>query len=166
MRRHPHVFGSDEERATGKVDGSWEQIKEQERSADPTIVRLPGLPGLCQPSNGRKSWANGRDASALTGRTARASTRRFTRSWGSSKTPWAPAKPHMEDELGDVLFAVVNLARHLDIDPEKALTGANYKFERRFRAMEAEIAAAGLKMSKMSLEALDQRWRKAKKDVG
>ena len=53
-----------------------------------------------------------------------------------------------------------------EIDPENALTGANYKFERRFRAMEADIAAEGLDFRKMSLESLDQRWRKAKGQVG
>ncbi len=72
----------------------------------------------------------------------------------------------IEEELGDLLFAVVNLARHLDVDPESALTAANHKFERRFREMEAGIGAAGLKIANLDLEALDQRWRKAKKDVG
>ena len=73
---------------------------------------------------------------------------------------------NIEEEFGDLLFAVVNLARHLDIDPENALTGANYKFERRFRAMEADIDAEGLEFRKMSLETLDQHWRKAKLRVG
>ena len=72
----------------------------------------------------------------------------------------------VEDELGDLLFAVVNLARHLDVDPEKALTCANYKFERRFRAMEADLDEEGLEMRRMTLESLDQRWRQAKKRVG
>ena len=62
--------------------------------------------------------------------------------------------------------AVVNLARHLDIDPENALTSANSKFERRFRSMEADIAAEGLDFRKMTLESLDQHWRKAKRRVG
>ena len=65
-----------------------------------------------------------------------------------------------------MLFAVVNLARHLDVDPEKALTGANHKFERRFRDLEADIESEGLDIGKMTLESLDMRWRKAKKNVG
>jgi ATP diphosphatase len=65
-----------------------------------------------------------------------------------------------------LLFAVVNLARHHDVDPEKALKVANAKFERRFRAMEAEIAPSGATMRKMTLESLEQQWRKAKKTVG
>ena len=72
----------------------------------------------------------------------------------------------IEEEFGDVLFAVVNLARHLDIDPEKALTGANRKFERRFRDMEREIDANGKRMSDFNLETLGKYWRAAKKPVG
>ena len=72
----------------------------------------------------------------------------------------------IEEEFGDVLFAVVNLARHLDIDPEKALTGANRKFERRFRDMEREINANGKRMSDFNLETLGKYWRAAKKPVG
>ncbi|MBT8067905.1 MAG: nucleoside triphosphate pyrophosphohydrolase, partial [Gammaproteobacteria bacterium] len=72
----------------------------------------------------------------------------------------------VEDELGDMLFAVVNLARHLDVDPEKALSGANSKFEQRFRDMEQEIAQKGSSIKDFSLETLDQEWRAAKKRVG
>ena len=72
----------------------------------------------------------------------------------------------IEEEFGDVLFAVVNLARHLDVDPEKALTGANYKFERRFRDMEADIKGSGKQLKDYNLETLDKFWRKAKTRVG
>ncbi len=167
LRRHPHVFGSDEERATGKVDGSWEQIKEQERSADPDDSALAGvtraLPALKRAQKlGKRAGRVGFDWPERKG-----VNDKIREELGELEDAVGTRDAdHMEEELGDVLFAVVNLARHLDIDPEKALTGANYKFERRFRAMEAEIAAADLQISKMSLEALDQRWRKAKKDVG
>jgi ATP diphosphatase len=72
----------------------------------------------------------------------------------------------MEEELGDLVFAVVNLARHLDIDPEKALTSANRKFERRFRDMEGEITGSGKRLKDYKLTALDKFWRNAKKRVG
>ena len=167
VRRHPHVFGSDEERATGKVDGSWEEIKEQERSADADDSALAGvaraLPALKRAQKlGKRAGRVGFDWPDRKGVNAK-----IHEELGELEDAVGTREAsEMEDELGDVLFAVVNLARHLDIDPEKALTGANYKFERRFRAMESEIAAEGLKMNKMSLEVLDQRWRKAKKDVG
>ena len=69
----------------------------------------------------------------------------------------------MEEEFGDMLFAVVNMARHLDIDPEKALTGANYKFERRFRDMEGEIVSSGKRFRDFNIATLDKFWRAAKK---
>jgi ATP diphosphatase len=72
----------------------------------------------------------------------------------------------IEEEFGDLLFAVVNLARHLDVDPEKVLTSANYKFERRFRDMESAVRDDGKALNDQSLESLDKEWRAAKKRVG
>ena len=66
----------------------------------------------------------------------------------------------------DVLFAVVNLARHLKVDPEKALGSANRKFERRFRDMESAITESGTPLIKHTLESLEKQWRAAKKRVG
>jgi uncharacterized protein YabN with tetrapyrrole methylase and pyrophosphatase domain len=68
----------------------------------------------------------------------------------------------MQDELGDVLFAVVNLARHLEIDPEVALRGTNAKFERRFRFIEQSLLKEGKSPETSSLEEMDALWREAK----
>jgi len=73
---------------------------------------------------------------------------------------------NIEDEFGDLLFAVVNLARHLGVDPEKALASANYKFERRFRDMESSVAARGKGLAEYSLDSMEREWRAAKKRVG
>ncbi len=72
----------------------------------------------------------------------------------------------IEEEFGDLLFAIVNLARHLDVDPEKALTRANVKFENRFREMERRIVGDGKALTDFSLESLDKEWRAAKRRVG
>ena len=72
----------------------------------------------------------------------------------------------VEEEFGDLLFAVVNLARHLAVDPEKVLAAANFKFERRFRDMEQAIAADNREFAEQSLEALEQEWRAAKERMG
>lgn len=167
IRRHPHVFGSDEERATGQVEGSWEEIKAQERSSDPDDSALAGiaraLPALKRAQKlGKRAARVGFDWPDRRG-----VHQKISEEMGELEDAVGTRdESQIEDELGDVLFATVNLARHLDVDPEKALTRANVKFERRFRAMEADIEAEGLKIGKMSLEALDQSWRKAKKHVG
>ena len=68
----------------------------------------------------------------------------------------------IEDELGDVLFSIVNLARHLKVDPELALTRANHKFEARFREMEQSLQAAGVSLADMSIDELESAWQEAK----
>ena len=69
----------------------------------------------------------------------------------------------VEEEFGDLLFAIVNLARHLDVDAEKALMSANRKFERRFADMETAIRDAGQRFRDHNLESLDREWRAAKR---
>ena len=68
------------------------------------------------------------------------------------------------DELGDLLFAVVNLARKLAVDPEQALRSANRKFERRFRGVEARLDAAGKPVAEASLDEMEAEWQRVKAD--
>ena len=74
----------------------------------------------------------------------------------------ARSRADINEEFGDMLFAVVNLARHLEVDPESALTAANYKFEERFRNMEQAIIDNGKKLAELTLESLEKEWRAAK----
>jgi ATP diphosphatase len=76
----------------------------------------------------------------------------------------APKRDAVEDELGDLFFAIVNLARRLELDPEAALRRTNRKFESRFRAMEAMLAAGGKHMKDMPLEELERLWVRAKEN--
>ena len=167
LRRHPHVFGSEEERAAGKVDGSWEEIKEQERAESDDDSALAGvaraLPALKRAEKlGQRAGHVGFDWPDRAGVRDKIHEE-LDELEGAVGTREAG---RVEEEFGDLLFAVVNLARHLDVDPEKALTCANFKFERRFRDMEAAIAAEGESVSKLSLETLDKYWREAKRRVG
>ncbi len=167
LRRHPHVFGDEEQRESRGVRGRWEEIKEEERAEHEDQSALAGvakaLPAL------KRSQKLGKRAA------------RVGFDWPD--TGGVRDKIHeeldelqdaigirdaqeIESEMGDLLFAVVNLARHLDVDPEKALTSANYKFERRFRAMEGAINEDGGKLQGMSLAAMEQAWARAKKEVG
>ena len=167
IRRHPHVFGSPSEREAGKVDGSWEEIKELERSQGDDPSEMAGvaraLPALKRAQKlGKRAGRVGFDWPDRQGVHAKIQEELVELEEAAGTRDTAS----IEEEFGDMLFAVVNLARHLDVDPEKALSGANSKFERRFRDMEAVIAENGKRIKDFSLETLDQEWRAAKKRVG
>ena len=167
IRRHPHVFGSDEQRANGKVDGSWEEIKELERASSDDRSALAGvataLPALKRAQKlGKRAARVGFDWPDRRGVSAKIHEELDE----LEQVIGTRDKAAVSDEFGDLLFAVVNLARHLDIDPEQALTGANAKFERRFRDMEATILENGSDIQAVSLASLDREWRAAKKRVG
>lgn len=156
-RRHPHIFGDD---AAGGHH-QWERIKEAERAAkgkaDAPIGALDGvaigLPALLR-------------AEKLQNRAARTGF-----DWPDASGPRAKVIEEIaeidaasaverEEEVGDLLFSVVNWARHLNVDPEAALRSANAKFEARFKAMEAD---AGDGFSSLSLDAMESLWQAAKR---
>lgn len=167
IRRHPHVFGNAAELENGKVDGSWEDIKELERIVGEDSSALAGvakaLPALKRAQKlGKRAGRVGFDWPDRRGVQEKIHEELAELEEAVGNRDAAG----IEEEFGDLLFAVVNLSRHLDIDPEKALTFANYKFERRFRDMETGIAENGQRIKDFSLESLDREWRAAKKRVG
>ena len=129
LRRHPHVFGSDDERAAGAVKGSWERIKAEEREAKSDNSAMAGvataLPALKRAQKlGKRAGLVGFDWPDRKG--VRAKIHEELDELEAAVGTRSQA--NIEEEFGDMLFAIVNLARHLDVDPEKALTCANYKF--------------------------------------
>ena len=166
LRRHPHVFGDEAQRAARSVRGRWEEIKEQERAGSADGSALAGvakaLPALMRARKlGSRAARVGFDWPDRRG-----VSRKIQEELNEvDEAAMAGDADSVEDEVGDLLFAVVNLARHLNVDPEKALTGANYKFERRFRAVEQAIADAGLEIRELDLEALEAYWVNAKKNT-
>jgi len=164
VRRHPHVFGSPEERAAGKVDGSWEAIKAEERAGRGDESALGGvpraLPALKRAQKlGKRAATVGFDWPDSNGVLEKIHEElEELHEVSGSRNP-----ARVEEELGDLLFSVVNLARHLDVDAEKALSAANRKFERRFRAMEKDVAAEGRRFRDLSLADMEVRWRAAKR---
>ena len=166
-RRHPHVFGSDADRAAGIKDGSWEQIKAAERSdsRDKSVMSgiAKALPALMRAEKlGKRASDVGFDWPDREG--VREKILEELSELEAAVGTRAPES--IEEEFGDVLFAIVNMARHLKIDPEKALTGANAKFERRFRDMETDLGGTGKRLRDFNIETLDKLWRKAKGRVG
>ena len=164
IRRHPHVFGDATVADAEAQTGAWERQKAEERA--------------------RKAAAEGRTASALEGVSAALPALmrsvKLQRRAARVGFDWPEIGPvlakieeeigelreevaagdadRLEDEMGDVLFAVVNLARHLGVDPETALRRSNAKFERRFRGVEDRLAAQGLTPDEAGLDAMEAIW--------
>lgn len=151
-RRHPHIFGD----AANGGHHLWEQIKAEERAAKPDSSALAGvalgLPALLRAEKLQKRAARiGFDWPDASGARAKIDE--------EVAEVEAAAADEIEGEIGDLLFAVVNWARHKGIDPEAALRSANAKFERRFRSMED---AAGDAFAGLSLDAKEELWAAAK----
>jgi MazG family protein len=164
LRRHPHVFGSDAERAAGPAEGSWERIKAEERRDSDEDGVLTGvaksLPALKRAQKlGKRAAGVGFDWPDRGG--VRDKIAEELEELEEAVGTRDPAQ--VEEEFGDLLFAIVNLARHLDVDAEKALMSANRKFERRFADMETAIRDAGQRFRDHNLESLDREWRAAKR---
>ncbi|MDH5321851.1 MAG: nucleoside triphosphate pyrophosphohydrolase [Gammaproteobacteria bacterium] len=162
-RRHPHVFGTVSERDARQVAANWEQIKADERAE---LVDKSALAGVARalPALKRAQKLGNRAASVGFDWPDRLGVdEKIREELGELEVAVGSRdRAAIDEEFGDLLFAVVNLARHLQVDPEAALTAANYKFERRFRAMEQNILRRGKQLSELTLESLDQEWRAAK----
>jgi len=156
VRRHPHVFGDVEVEDAAQVKANWEQIKEAERG-EPRQSALDGvpvgMPGLERAAKIQRRAADvGFDWSEVP-----PVLDKLLEEVGELKEVLGDGV-RVPEELGDVLFTVVNLARHLNVDSELALRGAIERFISRFQAMEAMGPLKGL-----SLEEMDGRWEQAKR---
>jgi MazG family protein len=170
VSRHPHVFADHEAATAEDVKVTWETRKEAERVAKAgtdggTLSALDGvtaaLPALLRAEKLQKRAARvGFDWPEL-GQVFDKLAEELAEIREVIDQGGDPDR--LEDEVGDLLFVVANLARHLKVDPESALRRANAKFERRFRAIEARLAAAGDKAEAQSLEALEELWQETKR---
>jgi MazG family protein len=160
VRRHPHVFADVAIADADAQTVAWEETKAKERAAGGAASVLDGvgvaLPALTRAEKLQKRAArigfDWPDAPPVFDKIAEELDELRTEIAAGA----VPAR--VEDELGDVLFAVVNLARHLHIDPEQALRAASRKFERRFRAMEAATPS----LKSQSLDELEAAWQRVK----
>ena len=171
IRRHPHVFGDAEARSAGAVKGFWERIKAKEQSekqekagATDTSV-LDGvptaLPALMRAVKLQKKASRvGFDWAA-----AGPVLDKIEEEIAELRDEMATGpKQAVEEELGDLMFAVANLARQLGVEPEAALQAANAKFSRRFKAVEGKLSAAGKTPEESSLGAMDALWDEVKRE--
>lgn len=170
VRRHPHVFpngqldGSDSQTvAVETVNANWEAIKQQERDAKAqqgVLADVPvSLPGLSRAAKLQKRAARvGFDWPDISG-----VLDKIEEEIGELREALEQDdEAHAREELGDLLFAQVNLARHLKADPEQALRNTNAKFERRFNYVEQQVQAGDQDWEQLSLDTLDHWWDEAK----
>jgi len=162
IRRHPHVFGTANADDSGAVLKQWEQIKRQEKGEGASIMDgLPmALPSLMRAQNAQKKAARvGFDWDE-----AAPVIEKIEEELEEVRVEIAKGDQEaLEQEIGDLLFSVVNLSRKLHIDAETALTGATRKFVGRFREVEKQIATTGRKFEEASVEEMNTLWEEAKK---
>jgi tetrapyrrole methylase family protein/MazG family protein len=160
VNRHPHVFGTVEASTAGQVMRNWEQIKQAEKGRSSVMDGIPGhLPSLLYTHKvQRKAASVGFDWDDVAG-----AWPKLAEEIGELEGAVALGRPAaVEDELGDVLFAVVNVARHLGVDPEAALRSAAAKFRERFMALERLAGARGRSLRELDLQGLDALWEEVK----
>lgn len=165
LRRHPHVFGDVVVSHAGEVTANWEEIKKAEKSAKGQLPPVSsaldgvpqGLPALAQAlAISKKAVRVGFEWPDVDGVLDKITEE-------AREVAEAVDSAHLESEIGDLLFSVVNLARWHGIDPESALRATNARFVRRFKKMEALVRAKAQTLSQLTIDDLDALWEEAKR---
>lgn len=161
IRRHPHVFGDKKAKGSSDAKQNWERMKHVEKKRESRLDGVPNaLPALTRSHRlQQKASYAGFDWSQI------------DEVWKKLDEEIIELKnahdqgniEEIKEEIGDVLFSVVNLARHLDIPAEDMLRKANRKFVRRFTKVEEELEAKGKKLEDSTLEEMDEVWERVKK---
>lgn len=168
ISRHPHVFGDETASDAAEVRRVWGRRKQAERGA--SVSALDGvpasLPALLQSYRMTQKAADlGFDWPRVEGVLAK-----FEEELGELREalaePEESRRERLRAELGDLLFTAANLARHLEVDPDAALAGANRRFRDRFGHMESSLEGGERPMAELSLDELDDLWEQAKNRVG
>ncbi|MBJ6131590.1 nucleoside triphosphate pyrophosphohydrolase [Ochrobactrum sp. Q0168] len=176
IRRHPHVFGDEDARRVGMAKGSWNRIKAEEKAEraerranlgldthenngflDDIPTNFPALVrALKLQQKAAKVGFDWSEAAPILDKISEETAE-------LKEAMAAQNKANIAEEYGDLLFAMVNLGRHLDIDAETALIAANDKFKRRFHFIEKTLDEAGSDLDSASLEEMEEIWTDAKK---
>lgn len=164
-RRHPHVFGNAEANTKKEGLAHWERMKAEERASKPAVTGtfedIPkGLPPLRRAEKiHRRASSTGFDWDDVTGVISKIREE-------LSEVEAALAanqRDKVEEEVGDLLFSLVNLSRFIDVDADKALTATNAKFIKRYESMRQLATDDGKDFAQMTLEQMDAYWEKAKR---
>ncbi len=165
IRRHPHVFGDAQVEDTKAQTVAWDAIKRQERHGE--AQRHDGLLNEVTPTIPALPRAQKLQAKAATvgfdWRDSNAVLDKIAEEFGEVREAVTDGdRKKIQDEIGDLLFACTNLARHFQIDAESALRATNYKFESRFAYVEQALESQGVTLDDASLETMDGLWNEAK----
>jgi len=158
VRRHPHIFGETKVSCARDVIVKWEEIKSKEKNEVSAIAGIPkSFPALIYAYKLQSKAARvGFDWEDVEG-----ALDKIVEEADELKRA-KKGEGLIEDEIGDLFFAMVNVARHLDVDPELALHGTCKKFERRFRYMEEKAETRGERLPDLTLKQKDKLWDEAK----
>jgi MazG family protein len=180
VRRHPHVFGATRAKDSAEVLRNWEQIKAEERRSNDRQAQPDGRPTPAKETSLMDGVSHGLPAT-LQGFQLTRKAARIGFDWESVEGVFEKLKEEagevtnalkandaqkVEEELGDLLFAAINLARFLKVDPEIALSRANTKFSKRFRAMERLAREGGREFKDLPREEMEALWNTTKLSEG
>jgi MazG family protein len=165
-RRHPHVFGDEQVHSAAAQTLAWDALKDAETAAAGRTSVLDGLPkalpALSRATKlGQRAARVGFDWPELAGPRAKVDEELQE----LDEAVAGASEDAINAEMGDVLFALANVCRHLQLDPEACLRGANVRFEERFRRVEEKVGAAGGDWQAFDIEALEAFWREAKSEL-
>ena len=177
IRRHPHVFGDARDLSPAEVKTLWHRIKTEEKAAKAAARAAAGLPPQEEENSALAGVPHGLPALTRAWKLqARASSVGFD--WNDARLVLGKIreetdeidealaggdKAAIQEEIGDLLFVIANLARHVDADPEACLNAANAKFERRFKGIEAALDAQGRTAKEASLDEMEALWQAVKR---
>ncbi|PCH50615.1 MAG: nucleoside triphosphate pyrophosphohydrolase [Hyphomicrobiales bacterium] len=184
IRRHPHVFGTEDASAeqysaAGMAKGTWEKIKAEEKSEQIEARKAKGLPPKPVKTSILDDVPNTLPSLAV-GVKLQQKASKVGFDWNDPKAVISKIREELDeveaelkandkekltDEIGDVLFAMVNLARHLEIDPDTALRSTNQKFRKRFSYIEKNLTKSGEKIEDVDLDTMEDLWKRAKKEL-
>ncbi len=159
--RHPHIFGNVEVSSSDEILSNWDELKRREKNQETNTSALESvaksLPGLIRAEKIQKKAAKaGFDWENAEGALDKAEEEL------AEARDAAQGRGDAEEEVGDLLFAAVNVARHMKVDPERAMEKACEKFVRRFSYMEKTAESSGKPLAGMTLEEMDALWEQAK----
>jgi tetrapyrrole methylase family protein / MazG family protein len=169
--RHPHVFGDVAVDSAEQVVTNWERIKKKEKGRRSVMDGVPGnLPALHHADKvQRRAGSVGFDWDGVEGPLAKIDEELAEVRTALAAHPARPGQvpdPEVKAEIGDLLFSVVNVARHAGVDPEAALRASSAEFVRRFRLVEERAGAEGVDMDAADLATLDRLWNEVKAAPG